>query len=532
MSFDVIVVGGGIAGLTTAAFLSQSGRSVLLCEKEERVGGLVGSFTRDEFVFDAGIRALENSGVLFPMLRQLGIEMEFLDNPVSIGIADRIVTIRSEEDIAAYQQMLTDLFPEERENIAAIVDVVYRSMTYMDVLYGIDNPLFMDLKHDTAYLKETLLPWLFRYIAAQGKIKRLSEPVEEYLAKITQNRTLIDMIAQHFFRQTPASFALSYFSLYLDYKYPKGGTGALIDRLWDYILEHGGTILTKTSIEGVNPAKRMVYDRQGNTYVYGDLVWAADSKALYAALRGTDALPKRVAQKIEKRTALLVGKEGGDSVLTLYITAGIDVSYFQSMHGPHFFYTPQKIGLSTLPLSSLRRADGSFTTDEHAVMDWVKSFLQLTTYEISIPAMRDARLAPAGNTGLIISTLMDHALVRHIANQGWYESFKSLCRDTMIETLKSSVYPVLEGLVRSAFVSTPLTLEKRTGNTGGAITGWAFTNDEMPAVSSMPKIAKSIDTPIPHVVQAGQWTYSPAGFPISIRTGKIAADAVLSGRRR
>ena len=82
---------------------------------------------------------------------------------------------------------------------------------------------------------------------------------------------------------------------------------------------------------------------------------------------------------------------------------------------------------------------------------------------------------------------MDYALVKHIAGQGWYESFKSLCRDTIIETLKGSVYPALEGRINSAFVSTPLTLEKRTGNTGGAITGWAFTNQEMPAVSSMPR---------------------------------------------
>ncbi|MEZ4509593.1 MAG: hypothetical protein R2881_08180 [Eubacteriales bacterium] len=113
----------------------------------------MGSFTRDEFVFDAGIRALENSGVLFRCSGSSASIWSFLDNPVSIGIGDKIVTIRSERDIAAYQRMLTDLFPEERENIAAIVDVVHRSMTYMDVLYGIDNPLFMDLKHDTAYLK-------------------------------------------------------------------------------------------------------------------------------------------------------------------------------------------------------------------------------------------------------------------------------------------------------------------------------------------------------------------------------------------
>jgi len=31
---------------------------------------------------------------------------------------------------------------------------------------------------------------------------------------------------------------------------------------------------------------------------------------------------------------------------------------------------------------------------------------------------------------------------------------------------------------------------------------------------------------IPGVYQAGQWTYSPSGLPVSILTGKIAADRV------
>jgi len=36
MKYDAIVVGGGIAGLTSAAFLAKAGHSVLLCEKDRK----------------------------------------------------------------------------------------------------------------------------------------------------------------------------------------------------------------------------------------------------------------------------------------------------------------------------------------------------------------------------------------------------------------------------------------------------------------------------------------------------------------
>jgi len=86
MKFDSIVVGGGIAGLTAACYLCRYGHNVLLLEKSKKVGGLVGSFERDGFVFDYGARAFENSGIILPMLKQLGIDMEIINNPVTIGI--------------------------------------------------------------------------------------------------------------------------------------------------------------------------------------------------------------------------------------------------------------------------------------------------------------------------------------------------------------------------------------------------------------------------------------------------------------
>ena len=532
MKYDAVIVGGGIAGLTSAAFLCKSGCRVLLCEKEEKTGGLVGSFGYNGFVFDSGIRATENSGVLFPMLKMLGIELEFLCNTVSLGIEDKIIDVTSKTSVDDYRDMLVSLFPEEREQIDELIKTVKKIMDYMDILYGIDNPLFLDFKQDREYLLKTILPWMFKYITTVGKIKKFNAPVEQYLRSITDDEELIDMIAQHFFKSTPAFFALSYFSLYLGYKYPAGGTGSLTGALTDYILSHGGHIKTNTLITGFDPSAKTLTSSDGDTWPYDMLVWAADSKALYSMIENQQSLSPSVRRKIESRRRLLADKTGGDSVLTLYLTADLSKEYFGKISGPHFFYTPEKGGLGKFPLEIIQEPNGSFTKDKNAVFDWIRSFLRLNTFEISIPVLRDESLAPEGKAGLIISVLMDYQLTKHIEKQGWYDEFKELCKDIITDTLSGSVYPGLKEKITGGFVSTPLTIQRRTGGTDGAITGWAFTNSIIPAVTSMPKIASSVNTPIPDVVQAGQWTYSPSGLPIAILTGKLAAGRVLKKLKR
>ena len=196
-----------------------------------------------------------------------------------------------------------------------------------------------------------------------------------------------------------------------------------------------------------------------------------------------------------------------------------------------FFFTPDKTGLSSLPDETIRLRGGDLTDDREALGQWMREFLRLTTYEISIPALRDPKLAPKGKTGLIVSTLSDYTLWKHIEDMGWYQDFKDLCRQTIAETLSAAIYPELAETNAGGFVSTPLTLMRRTGNTEGAITGWAFTNPHIPAIHKMTQIAKAVQTPLPNIWQAGQWTYSPSGFPISILTGKMAADAVLKRLR-
>ena len=63
---EIIVVGAGIAGLTSAAILSKLGHSVTLIESHTQSGGCAGTFKRKKYIFDVGatqVAGLEEGGI-------------------------------------------------------------------------------------------------------------------------------------------------------------------------------------------------------------------------------------------------------------------------------------------------------------------------------------------------------------------------------------------------------------------------------------------------------------------------------------
>lgn len=519
MDYDIIVVGAGMAGLTASAFLAKSGHHVLILEKQKKVGGCVNSFQREGFTFDGGIRALENSGVLFPMLRQLGIEIELIKNDVSMGLEKDIIRLKNVNNLNDYKCLLDKYFPEDISGVEKIVFETKKIMNYMNVLYGIDNPLFLDMKKDRKYLIKVILPWIFKYMMTIGKIEKLKDPIRNYIKNFTANKSLIDIIAQHFFKNTPAFFALGYFKIYLDYFYPKGGTKILPEKLEKYIVDRDSKIKNNTEVKKIDVGLRQLSDEKGNTYKYKKLIWAADLKTLYKIIDIKSIKNKNIKSNITARRKAVADKTGGDSIFTLYLCLNIDKKYFSDISTSHFFYTPYSRGLSESGSIEL--------SNKQKTIKWLKEYFKFNTYEISCPVLRDINLAPKGKTGLIISTLFDYHITKKIFESGWYDQFKLLSENIIIDTFNKTVYPGIKDKIISQFSSTPLTFLKKHGNSEGAITGWAFTNNEIPAETKLIKIANSTKTPIPDILQAGQWTFSPSGLPISILTGKIASDQVL-----
>lgn len=70
---DVIIIGGGVAGLTAATYLGRAGHQLLLFDKAKQIGGRARTQAKGAYLFNMGAHALYRKGHGEQVLRELGV---------------------------------------------------------------------------------------------------------------------------------------------------------------------------------------------------------------------------------------------------------------------------------------------------------------------------------------------------------------------------------------------------------------------------------------------------------------------------
>jgi phytoene dehydrogenase-like protein len=117
MAYEVVVVGGGIGGLTAAALLAARGINVCLLERESRVGGCAASFEKFGYSFEQGnglYAGWEEGGLHRRVFSELPVdppETRFLEPAYVVRLPDQ-TDIAVARDSEKFENNLKLAFPE------------------------------------------------------------------------------------------------------------------------------------------------------------------------------------------------------------------------------------------------------------------------------------------------------------------------------------------------------------------------------------------------------------------------------------
>ncbi|MEQ4566755.1 phytoene desaturase family protein [Paenarthrobacter sp. CAP02] len=246
-----VVIGGGIAGLATAALLAHEGHEVQLLEQQDHVGGRAGSLERDGFRFDTGpswylmpgvfdhfFKLLGTSAAEQLDLRTLSPAYRVFSEPGHDGVTPEPLTVPlgSEQVLDTFERVE----PGSARELSAYLDSA-RHTTDMAERFFLYNPF--------TKLSELLHPEVVRNLPRLAQL--LLTPLDKYVSQRFQHPVLRQVLGYPavFLGTSPsAAPAMYHLMSALDLgdgvQYPMGGFRELVERLEALATEAGVRIHT------------------------------------------------------------------------------------------------------------------------------------------------------------------------------------------------------------------------------------------------------------------------------------------------
>lgn len=505
--YDIVIIGSGVSGMTSAALLSKAGYSVCVLEMDSRVGGYLAGFRRKDFRFDTAIHWLNQcgpGGLVYKTFEFLGNDFprprtQTLIRRMKGESFDYLLT-NNPDDLK--EQWIKE-FPHERKGIEKffrdartlgrsfkILGNAYRSMETMSPFEKMQFGLKM-LKFGLPFLRH------IRFAGEEGMKKGLNKYFKDPRMHeiFCSEQDLLSCLV-------PVGWAY-----YSDYQMPpEGGSQVFPEWLMHIVKFYNNDVFFKCRVTKIitenNQAKGVELESRGQTYSVESkyVIAACDVETLYEKMLPPDAVPAELKAKLRQAK--------------LY-SSSVTISIALNCH-------PSQIGFGEEMIFITK--DGIPKID-HANSDPHKSGISILA-----PSLRDPSLAPDGQGTLTLYTAGD---MHYKDNWGCevdengnyirtekYNSIKEEYAQIVIDRV-NELYPALKEHILFYDIATPVTHHRYTGNKNGSIMGARPGKENMQA-----KIAH-YQTPVSNLLLGGHWAELGGGVPIAVKAGANVALMIL-----
>jgi phytoene dehydrogenase-like protein len=501
-TYDAVIIGAGMGGLSCGTLLAKEGLRVLICEQASKPGGYCVNFKRNGFTFAPAVHYLNEFGPTGQMneaFQTLGIspEIEFcLQDPQR-----RIITpqfhLTLSTDIDQFKRDLIHLFPKERLSIHAYIEEWKKFVKSIEGL-PLKSLEVISPKEKLELLYKGIFkaPLLIRYRAktAQAVLDSyFKDPLLKYLLSFGARKgsSILNCASPIFWAITG------------NFYYIKGkGVEALPQLFLRHYQAYGGEVAFNTLAKKIVVEKEKVRGVQleGGEEIRSKYVISnADSHATFHSLIGNYLLPDRFVRKLRK-------KEISAPIFTLY--AGVDLDLKQmGFDGALVHYYPFM-------------GNNPWEEEDGGEFDITKGKMA-----IRMDSIKNPMFAPKGKHTIAIAVYTPYTL---FADEKTTNPRYAEIKEEIAQKIIGATENVIPGLSKHILVrdaSTPLTYERETLNTHGATMGWYLSAKEFSRIRSQ-------RTPIARLYQAGHWTFPGGGIPMVILSGINAAKLVLKDMQK
>jgi all-trans-retinol 13,14-reductase len=465
--WDAIVVGSGLGGLTTAAYLTANGLRTLVLEQYDVVGGSSHVFRRKRaFEFDVGVHYLGDCGPggrIPEILHGVGLEgrIEFL--PMDPEGFDTLVfpgfTFRVRRGWESYENDLLAAFPAEGPGLRKCIGALRRIATQA---MASGPPGGARQLLTTPLRAPSLVRWSGRTLADLFDACRLSERARAVLA--AQSGT---------YGAPPSRVSVLMHAVLIDHYlrdggyYPKGGGQVIAAHLLDVVRSHGGRVRTRARVEKILiEAGRTVGVRlsDGEELRAPVVISNADLKRTYLDLVGAERLRPRTLARLSRARMSL-------PLFCVYL--GLDVDLGERMPNTNYYLFP------------------SWDAESHYSACYEGRLPPEPPVYVTAATVKDPytkALAPPGCSSLQLMTIAPaqrslwHVDEGPLVDRGYgrrpaYRAAKLDLTERMIDGA-ASLFPDIHEHIVWEEAATPITHERYTHASGGTSYGLEHTPDQ------------------------------------------------------